>query len=58
MKYIRALLLAVAALSVSTPVYAASCGFKPFAPFGCRSNNAVCICDQGGNCRWVFVDCR
>lgn len=33
------------------------CGIKPIAPIGCTSDDAVCICDNNGNCEWMFV-CR
>lgn len=52
MRFVIALLIVVAA----SPAVAANCGFKPFAPFGCKSENARCVCDADGNCQWVF-DC-
>lgn len=30
------------------------CGIKPIAPIGCKSSDAVCVCDADGNCQWVF----
>ncbi len=32
-----------------------ACGFKPFPPFGCSNNDAVCVCDSSGECNWVWV---
>lgn len=33
------------------------CGIKPIPPIGCSSADAMCICDEDGNCYWVFVGC-
>lgn len=30
------------------------CGLKPLPPLGCKSSDAVCMCDSDGNCQWVF----
>lgn len=56
---IKKLIIFFAIALISTQASAAySCGFKPFPPFGCSSNDAECICrvDSRGNrdCEWVF----
>ena len=33
------------------------CGLKPLPPFGCKSEDAVCVCDRDGNCQWQFIGC-
>ena len=27
------------------------CGLKPLPPFGCKSEDPVCVCDRDGNCQ-------
>lgn len=52
------LLIAVSMFIGATPVLAntMACGLKPLAPLGCSAENARCVCDADGQCRWVF-DC-
>lgn len=35
--------------------YGYGCGFKPFPPLGCDRDDAVCICDEDGDCNWIFI---
>jgi hypothetical protein len=38
------------------PTSAQGCGFKPFAPLGCKHPVAQCVCDsQGKNCTWQWI---
>lgn len=30
------------------------CGARPVAPIGCTWDDAVCVCDNSGNCQWMF----
>lgn len=34
------------------------CGFEPFKPFGCEKAEAVCFCDDSGECKWIFIGCK
>jgi hypothetical protein len=49
-------------LLASTAEASFGCGFKPFPPFGCKSDSAQCACrvDSYGkeHCEWIFTDCR
>lgn len=31
------------------------CGMQPYPPFGCYSDDAVCICDSNGQCEWTWI---
>jgi hypothetical protein len=33
------------------------CGIKPIAPIECSNADAVCVCDEDGNCAWQFLGC-
>lgn len=47
--------LAGAVLFAPAPVVnAAGCGFHGFPPRGCKDSDAVCICDDKGNCHWEW----
>jgi len=39
------------------PSYSLACGARPIPPLGCKRENAVCICDEDGECYWAFVGC-
>jgi hypothetical protein len=30
------------------------CAVPPVPPVGCTNQDAKCICDAGGNCRWIY----
>jgi hypothetical protein len=34
-----------------------NCGIPPIPPIGCSSEDATCVCDEDGNCRWEFIGC-
>ena len=34
-----------------------NCGIKPIPSIGCSDADAVCVCDDDGNCAWQFVGC-
>ena len=35
-----------------------NCGVKPLRPIKCgKKAQAVCMCDEHGNCKWVWVGC-
>ena len=34
----------------------ATCAVPPVPPVSCSNQNAKCICDASGNCRWIY-DC-
>lgn len=46
------LLLALIGI-VSQCAQANTCGLAPMVPLGCQ--DAVCVCDEDGDCRWVFI---
>jgi hypothetical protein len=57
MKYILALAVVTTALMTAAradPI--ATCAVPPVPPVACSSENAKCICDANGSCRWVY-DC-
>lgn len=41
-------------LTLSTHTHSFSCGVPPIPPIGCKHTDAVCICEENGNCRWVW----
>jgi hypothetical protein len=51
---LAALTIAVTASAKADPV--ATCAVPPVPPVACSSQDAHCICDAAGNCRWVY-DC-
>lgn len=48
---------AIAALYAAQNIACANyaCGLKPLPPLGCSMSDAVCICDNAGNCQWVWI---
>jgi hypothetical protein len=54
MKYFTTLLIILTA----TPAHAnLACGIPPIPPIGCSRDQAICLCNDYGNCEWVFM-CR
>jgi hypothetical protein len=55
---LAALILFPAQLLIS-PVSAQSikCGAQSLPPLGCKYDSGRCVCDQNGNCQWVY-DCN
>jgi len=53
------LLFVLSGLGSNQSVVSASinCGIKPIPPIGCSDADAVCVCDDDGNCAWQFVGC-
>lgn len=50
---VTALLLAVS--TTATANY--GCGIRPIPPIGCTGTWPTCVCDEDGNCVWVFIGC-
>ena len=55
------LILALAALATALTTAAkadslATCTVPPVPPVACSNEQAKCICDAAGNCRWIY-DC-
>jgi hypothetical protein len=34
------------------------CGLRPLTPLGCTTDSAACVCFPGGECTWIFTQCR
>ena len=51
---LTALTTALMAAAQADPL--ATCTVPPVPPVGCTNQNAKCICDAAGSCRWVY-DC-
>jgi hypothetical protein len=41
-------------LFLESRTWGIECGIKPFPPFGCSYEDAVCICNQTA-CNWVYI---
>ena len=51
---LTALMTALVATAKADPI--ATCAVPPVPPVACSTQNAKCICDANGNCRWIY-DC-